>query len=61
LTTRQCNRGDEIIPDRLAHLAPVGWQQINLTGDYLWNADAQLAPDGLRQLRAPAAITGHAA
>jgi hypothetical protein len=45
----------------LAHLAPVGWQHINLTGDYLWNADAQLAPDGLRQLRAPAAITAHAA
>jgi TnpA family transposase len=55
-------RGGEIIPDPLlAHLAPVGWQHINLTGDYLWNADAQLAPDGFRQLRAPAAITAHAA
>ena len=31
----------------LAHLAPVGWQHINLTGDYLWDADAGLAPDGL--------------
>ena len=55
-------RGGEIIPDGLlAHLAPVGWQHINRTGDYLWNADAQLAPDGLRQLRAPTAITPHAA
>jgi hypothetical protein len=54
--------GAEIIPDPLlAHLAPVGWQHINLTGDYLWNADTQLAPDGYRQLRAPAAITAHAA
>jgi TnpA family transposase len=55
-------RAGEIVPDALlAHLAPVGWQHINLTGDYLWNADAQLAPDGFRQLRAPAAITAHAA
>jgi hypothetical protein len=55
-------RGGEIIPDPLlAHLAPVGWQHINLTGDYLWDADTQLAPDGFRQLRTPAAITAHAA
>ena len=55
-------RGGEIIPDPLlAHLAPIGWQHINLTGDYLWDADTQLAPDGFRQLRAPAAITAHVA
>jgi TnpA family transposase len=55
-------RGGEIIPDPLlAHLAPVGWQHINLTGDYLWDADTRLAPDGFRQLRAPAGITAHAA
>ena len=42
-------RGGEIIPDPLlAHLAPVGWQHINLIGDYLWVADTQLAPDGFR-------------
>jgi hypothetical protein len=35
----------------LAHLAPVGWQHINLTGDYLWDADIRLAPDGFRALR----------
>ena len=56
------HRGGEIIPDGLlAHLAPVGWQHINLTGDYLWDADTDLAPDGFRQLRAAAAITAHAA
>jgi 5-carboxymethyl-2-hydroxymuconate isomerase len=55
-------RRGEIIPDPLlAHLAPVGWQHINLTGDYLWDADTHLAPDGFRQLRAPAGITAHAA
>ena len=44
-------RGD-LIPDALlAHLAPLGWQHINLTGDYLWGADASLGPDGFRPLR----------
>jgi hypothetical protein len=35
----------------LAHLAPLGWQHINFTGDYLWDADASLGPDGFRPLR----------
>jgi TnpA family transposase len=44
-------RGD-LIPDALlAHLAPLGWQHINLTGDYLWNASTNLGPDGFRPLR----------
>src|SRR6516164_10813914 len=31
--------GGELIADALlAHLAPVGWQHINLTGDYLWDS-----------------------
>ena len=44
-----------MIPEALlAHLAPVGWQHINLTGDYLWDADIGLAPDGFRALRTTA-------
>jgi TnpA family transposase len=44
-------RGD-VIPDALlAHLAPLGWQHINLTGDYLWDADSTFGPDGFRPLR----------
>ena len=44
-------RGD-VIPDALlAHLAPLGWQHINLTGDYLWGADESFGPDGFRPLR----------
>lgn len=55
-------RGGEKIPESLlAHLAPIGWQHINLTGDYLWDADASLGPDGFRQLRAGAPITVQAA
>ena len=43
--------GGEMIPEALlAHLAPVGWQPINLTGDYLWDADI-----GPRSGRVPSA------
>jgi hypothetical protein len=47
--------GGEVIADALlAHLAPVGWQHINLTGDYRWDSDSGLGPDGFRPLRATA-------
>ena len=47
--------GSEMIPEALlAHLAPIGWQHINLTGDYLWDVDVGLAPDGFRALRTTA-------
>ena len=38
--------------DLLAHVAPLGWQHINLTGDYLWS-ETQVGPDGFRPLREP--------
>jgi len=44
-------RGDMIPDALLAHLAPLGWQHLNLTGDYLWGADAGLGLDGFRPLR----------
>jgi TnpA family transposase len=44
-------RGDTVPDELLAHLAPLGWQHINLTGDYLWGADASLGPDGFRPLK----------
>ncbi len=45
-------RGGEVVPDALlAHVAPLGWQHVNLTGDYLWGADDGVGPDGLRPLR----------
>jgi TnpA family transposase len=48
-------RGD-VIPDALlAHLAPLGWQHINLTGDFLWGADVAIEPDGFRPLRSTSA------
>jgi len=45
------NRGEDIPDALLAHLAPLGWQHINLTGDYLWNATSNRGPDGFRPLR----------
>ena len=45
------HRGETVPDALLAHLAPVGWQHINLSGDYLWGADASLGPDGFRPLR----------
>jgi Tn3 transposase DDE domain len=40
-----------LCPQLLAHLAPLGWQHINLTGDYLWGTDASIGRDGFRPLR----------
>src|SRR4051812_36057801 len=49
-------RRGEAVPNALfAHLAPLGWQHINLTGDYLWGADTNLGPDGFRPLRGTSA------
>src|SRR5829696_5033924 len=44
-------RGEVVSDALLAHIAPLGWQHVNLTGDYLWGIDSNLAPDGLRPLR----------
>lgn len=41
------------VPDEhLAHLSPLGWQHINLTGDYLWAERPR--DDRLRPLRSGA-------
>ena len=44
-------RGDLVSDALLAHLAPLGWPHINLTGDYLWGADTNIGADGFRPLR----------
>ena len=31
----------------LRHLAPLGWNHINLTGDYVWHANRWLAKGGV--------------
>lgn len=37
-------------PHDLVHLSPLGWEHINLTGDYHW-VDDTLGPDQFRPLR----------
>ena len=54
----------EDVPDHLlAHLSPLGWEHVNLTGDYVWAAAEQMTenPDGFRPLRLPADLTRLAA
>ena len=50
----------EAVPEELlAHLSPLGWEHVNLTGDYVWASADQPSenPDGFRPLRpAPEAI-----
>ena len=36
----------------LPHLSPLGWEHINLTGDYLWLQSRQLEKGKFRPLRA---------
>lgn len=44
-------RGEPAPDELLAHVAPLGWRHISLTGDYLWqNAAAELNRDGYRPL-----------
>lgn len=39
----------------LAHLSPMGWAHISLTGDYLWHRASRLAPGEFRTLNDPMA------
>lgn len=43
--------GDRIDEALVAHLSPLGWQHINLTGDYLWGADSPTLDGEFRPLR----------
>lgn len=46
--TRNGRTVDEAL---LPHITPLGWQHINLTGDYLWSDASTLDDGGYRQLR----------
>jgi hypothetical protein len=46
-------RGTTVPNDLLAHVAPLGWEHIGLTGDYVWSAPDPAAPfRPLREVRA---------
>jgi TnpA family transposase len=45
------DQGQHPEPGDLAHLSPLGWEHINLTGDYRWETSSSLGPDQFRPLR----------
>lgn len=44
-------KGMKINKQLLWHLSPLGWEHINLTGDYIWKSNRILAPRKFRRLR----------
>jgi TnpA family transposase len=46
--------GGDIDPDLLRFLSPLGWEHINLTGDYTWPRANHIKPGKYRPLRHPA-------
>ena len=45
-------RGEKIPNELMPYLAPLGWQHINLTGDYIWTEPSRLDGEGFRPLTA---------
>ena len=45
--------GRSIDDTLLSHLSPVGWEHINLTGDYVWHANKRVAKGRFRPMRKP--------
>jgi TnpA family transposase len=43
--------GEAVPDDLLKHLSPLGWDHINLTGDYIWDVQVPLNAKLLRPLR----------
>ena len=46
------HRGVQVDPAMLASLSPLGWDRINLTGDYVWAENLELDADGFTPLLA---------
>ena len=40
-------------PALLGHVSPLGWEHVNLTGDYTWHSNKRVAKGGFRPLRIP--------
>jgi TnpA family transposase len=53
--TEQLARSREIDPAHLQHASPLGWEHLNLTGDYTWNINKRVAKGSHRPLRNPSA------
>ena len=51
--TEQVARSRQIDRALLQHVSPLGWEHINLTGDYTWHTNKRVAKGGFRPLRSP--------
>ena len=45
------NHGQEVDTALLRYLSPLGWEHINLTGDYVWRSSAKIGAGKFRPLR----------
>ncbi|MBP9565790.1 MAG: Tn3 family transposase, partial [Sulfurospirillum sp.] len=45
------NKGETIDDSLLQYLSPLGWEHINLTGDYVWKKSSKLKDGKFRPLR----------
>ena len=48
--------GQPLRQDIMKHVAPLGWEHISLTGDYIWNERSQPTDGQLRPLRRPPSL-----
>lgn len=48
--------GQHIDENLLPHLSPLGWEHINLTGDYIWRQNKLVEQGQFRPLRLPGAF-----
>jgi Tn3 transposase DDE domain len=46
-------QGQSVDEYLLAHLSPLGWEHINLTGDYVWHSNKRVTKGRFRPLRSP--------
>ena len=46
------DHGQPVDENRLQHVSPLGWEHINLTGDYVWRQDRRVKRGKFRPLRA---------
>jgi hypothetical protein len=46
-----CGHGQAVDDGLLQYLSPLGWEHINLTGDYLWRSSAKIGAGKFRPLR----------
>ena len=45
------NHGQGVDETLLQYLSPLGWEHINLTGDYVWRSSAKIGAGKFRPLR----------